>query len=94
MSLINQIARIMFIRKKQYDLIDNFTMRDCVFVRGPAWEMEYQNWFNLSDLERTEWLEAAKIWTLALSEKSPLTYSYISNHFRDGLVTKENLDTL
>lgn len=94
MSLINQIARIMFIRKNQYDLGADYTMTKGAFAPGPLWKHEYENWNNLDENEKLEWMSAAENWCLALQENSPITYAYINNHFRNSLVTEETLDTL
>jgi len=93
-NLVNQIARIMFIRKSQYDLANEFTMTKCAFVPGPAWKEEYQAWYDLSDEHRAEWVSAAELWLSTLKEKSPLTHSFISANFRNNLVTEETLDIL
>jgi len=69
-------------------------MTKYVFVPGSNWRNEYLAWYDMTESEKSEWINSAKVWLSALEEKSPLTYSFLISNFRHGLVTEENLDTL
>lgn len=87
MSLISQIAKSLYIRRGQFGPppLRSDPNSFHIYEPGAVWPEEHNAWDNLSQENKALWLSDAELWLSNLQEKSPLTYSYLSNNFTDDV---------
>jgi hypothetical protein len=92
MTLINFIAKSLFIREDQYGNLSDYGEPNSfhIYAPGPEWSERHFAWANMTDEDKAEYLAKAEIWISNLRENSPATYSYVLNNFKNN----DNLELL
>lgn len=83
MTLIDQIAKSMFIRRGQYSC----TWEQIPLVPGSDWSSVHAQWDSMTEDARAEWYTAAESWKTSLSAESATTYALVSQYYRTAPVT-------
>lgn len=96
MTIINQMAKSLFVRRGQFGSpeVGEDPNSFHIYEPGSKWLDEFNTWNNLSDQDKEIWVSDATAWMTALQEKSPTTYSYIMSHYKTETPTANNLDSL
>jgi hypothetical protein len=90
MTLLDHIAKSLFIRMSQYRLPDDADPSFHIYVPGSKWAEKHIAWDNLSNNDKAKFFKEAEIWVSNVREKSPITYSYLLNNFKKD----DNLELL
>ncbi len=83
MTLVDQIAKSMFIRRDQYTC----PWEQIPLVPGSGWSSHHALWDSMTEEARAEWYAAAEAWKTSLSEESATTYALVSQYYRTAPVT-------
>lgn len=88
MSLISQIAKSLYVRRRQFGPapLKGDPNSFHIYEPGAIWSEEHNAWDNMSEENKAQWLSDAEVWLSNLQQKSPATYSYLLSNFTDSVI--------